>query len=127
MLMRESVQGPKRLELYRTYADYTSTTLPATFVLNLGDMLHVERDLDSGSPPETTIPSLYSSSHHHWDKRHDLGSSVEPSPPRHQFTITTEKGVHVFCTRSSSESSSWVGKLNELLHGPPEQGVECKV
>ena len=120
--MRESVLGPKRLALYRTYADYTSS-VPATFVLNLGDMLHVERNLDPGPPPAL---STYSS-HHHWvDKRHDLSSSPEPTAARHQFTITTEKGVYVFSTRSGDESSFWVGKLNELLHGPPEQGVECK-
>ena len=120
--MRESVLGPKRLALYRTYADYTSS-VPATFVLNLGDMLHVERNLDPGPPPAL---STYSS-HHHWvDKRHDLSSSPEPPAARHQFTITTEKGVYMFSTRSGDESSFWVGKLNELLHGPPEQGVECK-
>ncbi len=116
--MRESVLGPKRLELYHSYTDYSSGLL-ATFVLNLGDMLHVERNLDPHH--KISIPSY--SSRYHWDKRH-YRSSIEP--PGHQFTITTEKDVHIFSTRSGDESSFWVGKLNELLHGPPEQGVECK-
>ena len=117
--MRESVLGPKRLEFYHTYTDYTSS-LPATFVLNLGSMLHVEKNLDP-TRPKSSVPSYLP--RYHWDKRH-LSSSIEP--PRHQFMITTEKDVHIFSTRSSDESSFWVGKLNELLHGPPEQGVECK-
>ena len=33
--------SPKQLELYHTYTDYMSS-LPATFILNLSDMLHVE-------------------------------------------------------------------------------------
>lgn len=123
--MRESVLGPKRLELYHTHTDYASS-LPVMFVLNLGDMLHVERELDPAPPSKTPLP-VHSSPRCSWDvKGHDLSSSIEP-PARHQFTISTEKDVHVFSTRSSSESSLWVGKLNELLHGPPEQGVECKI
>lgn len=116
--MRESVHGPKRLEFYRSYMDYSSS-LPVTFVLNLGDMLHVERNLD----PHDKISLSSYSTHYYWDKKRN-SSSIEP--PKHQFTITTEKDVHIFSTRSSDESSFWVGKLNELLHGPPEQGVECK-
>ena len=121
--------GPKRLELYHTYTDYASS-LPANFVLNLGDMLHVERNLDDSQPGinhqglHSPSPSISSSSvHSYWDRRR-FGSSTEP--PRHQFTVTTQKEIHIFSTRSGSEASYWVGTLNQLLHGPPEQGVECE-
>lgn len=143
VLMRESVFGPKRLELYHNYTDYTNSC-PAAAVIDLGDMTHVERDLWASSQISTapTSPSCRSPS---------ATSPPVPKPRRnkrpggsrpilstskgefasqqrllHQFTVATEKGTHVFAARTGDESSFWVGKLNELLHGPPEHGVTCK-
>ena len=137
--MRESVLGPKRLELYRKYVDYKNHH-PPKFVFDLSDMLHVERVLESslpraGEPPRSMLSAssplnVYLNSSRRWNAGRPAlrTSSIQPQAPRqqHHFTITTEKETRVFAARTGDESSFWVGKLNELLHGPPERGVECK-
>lgn len=115
--MRESVLGPKRLELYDRYTDYTSN-LPASFILELGAILHVEKNLESDRPQSPL-------DHLHWNRDRARSSSIRPPWP--QFTVTTEKERYIFATRTGEESSLWVGKLNSLLHGPPEPGVECEL
>ena len=118
VLMRESVFGPKRLELFHTYADYSSG--PVYFVLDLSDMLHVEKDLEATLVnPKLFLPNACSG-----DKLGLTSSSI--SPQQWQFTISTKEKTHRFATRTGEESSHWVGKLNELLHGPPEHGIECE-
>lgn len=119
VLMRESAFGPKRLEFYQRYSEYSSSR-PACFVLDLSNMLHVERDLKAtpANPTQLRAP---------WDLK-NKGHSRRPTRPQqwHQFRISTGEKSYIFATRTGEQSSLWVGKLNELLHGPPEQGVECE-
>ena len=113
--------GPKRLELFHRYADYSSSR-PAYFVLDLSDMLHVERDLEATLVnPSISKPFLPINA-----RSGDKGHASSSITPWHQFTISTKEKMHRFATRTGEESSLWVGKLNELLHGPPEHGIECE-
>lgn len=121
--MRESMIGPKRLELFHRYADYSSSR-PAYFVLDLSDMLHVERDLEATLVNPTISKPFLPNVRSGRDKIH-ISSSIRPQQ-WHQFAISTKEKTHRFATRTGEESSHWVGKLNELLHGPPEHGIECE-
>lgn len=123
VLMRESVFGPKRLELFHRYTDY-SDSRPPCVILDLSDMLHVERDLEA-TPVNLTRSQPFFTHVRFGDEGNTTSRSLIPQL-WHQFTISTEEEALVFATRTGEESSLWVGKLNELLHGPPERGIECE-